>query len=162
MRCRNRSSVIRLLRMFMRMLWLRVSKKLFISPSTHHRIPCIFLTCCSAVWQLLFGRKPCEFSENMGSYIASRTSFITVWSNLSRKEGMPRGLSLPFDFFDILSAYWTWFIPWRFEVSYHCINELPARSVYRFSIRSGCHIPLFGGDTFVWHQPQFSVVQLLV
>ena len=48
--------------------WSKLSKQALISPSIIHFAPVNSVTISfNAVWQLLFGLKPCELSENVGS-----------------------------------------------------------------------------------------------
>lgn len=61
----------------------------------NHATPFQLLISFNAVWQLLYGLKPCEASVNVGSSLHSRTIFMACWIILSLGELMPRGLFFP-------------------------------------------------------------------
>lgn len=68
------------------------------SPSMNHLVPFHRVTSFRAVWVLLLGLKPCEYSENMGSYISSSTLVIALCTTLSLGPGTPRGRIPPLAF----------------------------------------------------------------
>nr|YP_009722333.1 hypothetical protein [Morchella importuna]QGN66735.1 hypothetical protein [Morchella importuna] len=77
---------------FMSLSWGMESKHLDMSPSINH---CAgwnsWLTLFSAVWQLRFGRNPCEQSLNKGSKIASSINLMASWTILSIGAAMVKG-----------------------------------------------------------------------
>src|SRR5699024_8658259 len=64
----NASSFMRFLKSCIVIWWSKLSKQALMSPSIIHFAPVNSVTISfNAVWQLLFGLKPCELSENVGS-----------------------------------------------------------------------------------------------
>ena len=80
-------------------VWSMWSKQPLMSPSINHLAPensC--LACANAVWQLRFGRNPCEQFRKTGSYTACSTSRSTSCTSLSVKVGIPSGRIFPLAF----------------------------------------------------------------
>lgn len=72
-----------------------LSNKPLMSPSMAQENPLLFCTTClRAVWQLRPGLNPCEWLENIGSYITSSIVRTTSCMILSVIGGIPSGLIL--------------------------------------------------------------------
>ena len=83
--------------------WSMLSKKALKSPSIYHFTPFQYLIFASAERQPLEGLNPCEWGENLGSRTCSKIALNASWIILSRGDAIPRGLILPFFFWNIYS-----------------------------------------------------------